>query len=77
MGALHIRVYGRSERARFIALCGGSPCVLVDDKCRAFGFSLALGRCVAEQPFDMRYKFIYNRFSPNRMMESFTVLLCV
>lgn len=33
--------------------------------------------CVAEYLFDMRCEFIYNRFSPNRMLESFTVLLCV
>jgi hypothetical protein len=38
---------------------------------------VGLLHCVAEHLFDMRCEFIYNRFSPNRMMESFTVLLCV
>jgi hypothetical protein len=38
---------------------------------------MALVRCVAESLFDMRYEFIYNQISPNRMLESFTVLLCV
>jgi hypothetical protein len=44
---------------------------------RFLGLVRALVRSVAEYVFDMRYKFIYNRFSPNRMMDSFTVLLCV